>query len=161
MYRMVKRKQIKRKRADVQSSFSYGEENMERVDVIYKTVVAFVGGLSGFLWGGWSMSLQILFTLSIIDYLSGMLASGVEGKLSSRIGFKGIAKKVMIFVIVAVAHLVDKAIGQGSIVESMVIFFYLGNEVLSIIENAGRTGLPIPEQLKNAVQVLKGKGEGK
>lgn len=134
---------------------------MERVDVVFKTGVAALGAISGFLWGGWSMSLQILLTLSLIDYLSGMLASGVEGKLSSRIGFKGIAKKVMIFLIVAVAHLIDKAIGQGSIIESMVVFFYIGNEVLSIIENSGRVGLPIPEQLKNAVQVLKGKGEGK
>ncbi len=134
---------------------------MDRIDVIFKTVLVGSGGLVGFLWGEWSVLLQILLTFSIIDYVTGMIAGGVEGKLSSQIGFKGIAKKVMIFVLVAVGHLVDKAIGEGHIFRDGIIFFYLGNELLSILENAGRTGLPVPEQVKNAVQILKGKGEGK
>jgi toxin secretion/phage lysis holin len=132
---------------------------MERLDVLFKTLITGLGALSGFLWGEWSALLQILLAFTVIDYITGIIASGTEGKLSSQVGFKGIAKKVMIFVIVAVGHLVDKAIGEGSVVQNMVIFFYLGNELLSILENAGRVGLPVPEQIKNTVQVLKGKGD--
>ncbi len=132
---------------------------MERLDVIFKSALAGAGGLVGFLWGEWSVLLQILLAFTIIDYITGMIASGVEGRLSSRIGFKGIAKKIMIFFLVTVGHLIDKALGEGHIFRDGIIFFYLGNELLSILENAGRTGLPVPQQIKNAVQVLKGKGD--
>lgn len=128
-------------------------------EVFYKTITTAVGAIVGYIFGEWSVLLQILLAFVIIDYVSGLLASGVEGKLSSKVGFKGIAKKIMIFVLVAVGHLVDKAIGDGSMVQNAIIFFYLGNELLSILENAGRTGLPVPEQVKNAVDVLKGKSK--
>lgn len=128
-------------------------------EVFYKTVTTGVGAIVGYIFGEWSVLLQILLAFVIIDYVSGLLASGVEGKLSSKVGFKGIAKKIMIFVLVAVGHFVDKAIGDGSMVQNAIIFFYLGNELLSILENAGRTGLPVPEQIKNAVDVLKGKSK--
>lgn len=130
-------------------------------EIIYKTVVTLAGGIVGWLFGGWSLLLQVLLAFVIIDYLTGLLASGVEGKLSSKVGFKGIAKKVMIFCLVAVGHLVDKAVGQGHLIGDAIVFFYLGMELLSITENAGRTGLPVPEQIKSAVEILKGKGEGK
>lgn len=130
-------------------------------EVIYKTLLTGTGAVVGYLFGGWSVLLQILLAFTIIDYLSGLLASGVEGKLSSKIGFKGIAKKLMIFFLVSVGHLIDKALGDGSMIQNAIIFFYLGNELLSIVENAGRTGLPVPNQIRNAVDVLKGKGEGK
>lgn len=128
-------------------------------EVFYKTVTTGVGAIVGYLFGEWSVLLQILLAFVIIDYISGLLASGVEGKLSSKVGFRGIAKKLMIFVLAAVGHLVDKAIGDGSMIQNAIIFFYLGNELLSILENAGRTGLPVPEQIKNAVDVLKGKSK--
>lgn len=132
---------------------------MNKWETIYNGVSAGVGFLFGFLYGGWSILLQVLLAFVIFDYITGLLASGVEGKLNSKVGFKGIAKKIMIFVLVAAGHLVDKAIGQGHVVTDTCVFFYLGNELLSIIENAGRTGLPVPNQIKNAVQILKGKGE--
>lgn len=128
-------------------------------EVFYKTVTTGIGAIVGYIFGEWSVLLQILLAFVIIDYVSGLLASGVEGKLSSKVGFKGIAKKLMIFVLAAVGHLVDKAIGDGSMIQNAIIFFYLGNELLSILENAGRTGLPVPEQIKNAVDVLKGKSK--
>ena len=128
-------------------------------EVFYKTTTAGVGAIVGYIFGEWSVLLQILLAFVIIDYISGLLASGVEGKLSSKVGFRGIAKKLMIFVLAAVGHLVDKAIGDGSMIQNAIIFFYLGNELLSILENAGRTGLPVPEQIKNAVDVLKGKSK--
>ena len=127
--------------------------------VFYKTVTTGIGAIVGYIFGEWSVLLQILLAFVIIDYVSGLLASGVEGKLSSKVGLKGIAKKIMIFVLVAVGHLTDRAIGGGSMIQNAIIFFYLGNELLSILENAGRAGLPIPEQIKNAVDVLKGKSK--
>lgn len=131
---------------------------MERVGLVIKTIITSSGAVTGYLFGGWSALLQILLALVVLDYISGLIASGIEGKLSSKIGFKGILKKVMVFVIVAVAHLVDKAIGEGSMIMNAAIFFYLANEVLSIIENAGRTGLYVPGVVKQAVEILKGRG---
>lgn len=130
-------------------------------DVFYKVGATSIGAVIGYLFGGWDVLLQILLVFVCIDYISGLLASGVEGKLSSKVGFKGIAKKVMIFALVAVAHMIDKALGESHIFRDAVIFFYIGNELLSILENTGRIGVPVPEQLKQAVQVLKGKGDGK
>lgn len=127
--------------------------------LIYKGGSASFGAVIGYLYGGWSTLLGILLALVIIDYISGMMASFVEGKLKSAIGFKRIPKKIMIFALVAVAHLVDRAIGTNDLFRDATIFFYLANELLSIIENAGRIGLPVPEQIKQAVEVLRGKSE--
>jgi toxin secretion/phage lysis holin len=132
---------------------------MERLDVAFKTGAATIGAVVGFFFGGWTIPLRILVSLSIVDYVSGLIAGGVEGKLSSKVGFKGIAKKVMMFVLVATGNLVDMAIGKGHVFRDAVIFFYIGNEILSILENAGRIGLPYPEQLRSAIEVLKGKSK--
>lgn len=134
---------------------------MERLDIFFKVFVTSVGSIVGYLFGGWHTLLQILLVFVAIDYLTGMIAAGYEGKLNSSVGFRGIAKKVMIFAIVAVGHMIDTALGENHIFRDAVIYFYLANELLSILENAGRTGLPIPNVIKNAVDVLKGKGESK
>jgi toxin secretion/phage lysis holin len=134
---------------------------MDKWMFFFNGLTATLGGIAGYLWGGWSTLIQVLIVFAVIDYLTGIIAAGYEGKLSSKIGFKGIAKKIMIFALVAAAHMIDKALGENHVFRDAVIFFYLGNELLSILENAGRTGLPIPQQIKNAVQILKGKGEGK
>jgi toxin secretion/phage lysis holin len=146
------------KGAETSSLFILGRRNMNGWEIFYKTGATVTGAVVGYLFGGWSVLLQILLTFAAFDYLSGLLASGVEGKLSSKIGFKGIAKKMMMFCLVALGHLVDKTMGEGDTVQSAIIFFYLGNEGLSILENAGRTGLPVPKQIKDAVQILKGRG---
>jgi toxin secretion/phage lysis holin len=130
-------------------------------EFIFKLGLTGIGGFVGFLFGGWNGLLPILFTFMCIDQCSGFIASWIEGTLSSKVGFKGIAKKVTILFVVAVAHLLDKTFGTNSTIREAVIFFYLGNELLSFIENTGRMGVPLPSQLVNAVAVLKGKGEGK
>lgn len=104
--------------------------------------------------------LSILLTFVVLDYLSGIAAAGKEGKLRSDVGLWGIAKKVMIFGIVAVAHLIDSAMGDAHLFRDAAIFFYLANELLSLIENAGRLGAPIPPMLQKAVEVLREKGGG-
>lgn len=128
------------------------------MDHVYKFSMTALGGIIGYLWGGWSALLGILLAFAIIDYMTGLIAAGVEGKLSSSVGFRGIAKKILIFVLVAVGHLLDKALGgQNDMFRDATIFFFLANELLSIIENAGRAGVPIPQILQNAVEVLKGR----
>lgn len=126
----------------------------------FQTVAAGLGAAMSYLYGGWSTLLEVLVAFVIVDYLTGILAAGVEGKLNSFTGFKGIAKKIMIFVLVAVAYMLDRAQGEGTMFRDAVIWFYMANELLSIIENVGRAGLPVPNIIKRAVEVLKGKGEG-
>lgn len=122
--------------------------------------MAALGGIIGYPWGGWNALLGILLAFVIIDYITGFIAAGAEGKLSSEVGFKGIAKKILIFVLVAAGYLLDKALGgQNDMFRDATIFFFLANELLSIIENAGRAGVPIPQILQNAVEILKGKGD--
>ena len=103
--------------------------------------------------------LGILLAFVVIDYITGVLAAGHQGELSSKVGFRGIGKKIAIFALVAVAHLIDAATGNANIVRDAAIFFYLANELLSIIENVGTIGVPIPEIFIKAVEIFKGKSE--
>lgn len=130
------------------------------MDTIFKTLTVVSGAIVGYL-GGLDQLLTALLVLAIVDYASGVIAAGVNGQLKSKVGFKGIAKKVMLFLLVAAAHVVDLIIGSNAMFRDAVIFFFIANELLSLIENAGKIGLPVPQVLKNAVEVLKGKGEGK
>jgi toxin secretion/phage lysis holin len=95
-----------------------------------------------------------------MDYLTGLAAAFFEGKLSSKEGFKGILAKMMIFIIASIAHLLGKMMNMPYLVD-MVILFYMSNELLSIIENAGRMNVPIPDVIKNAVEILKNRGSEK
>lgn len=128
---------------------------------LIKTVIAISGAAASYLFGGWSALLGILLAFVVIDYATGVLAAGVEGRLSSKAGLLGIAKKVFIFVMVAIAHLVDTALGDGNLLRDATIFFYLANELLSIVENAGRVGLPVPDPIRRAVEALKERGEAR
>ncbi|WP_010278764.1 phage holin family protein [Paenibacillus senegalensis] len=122
-----------------------------------KTTIAVGGSAASFLFGGWSSLLSILVVFVAIDYVSGVAAAAKEGKLNSEVGMWGIAKKVSIFAIVAVAHLIDTALGDAHLFRDAAIFFYLANELLSVLENAGRLGVSLPPALKQAVEVLRRK----
>jgi toxin secretion/phage lysis holin len=133
---------------------------VNRYELIYGGVVAALGAAAGYLFGNWYPLIGLLITFITLDYLAGLLAAAYEGRLSSKVGFRGIAKKVMIFLIVAVAHLSDQIIGLDHVVMNTTIYFYLANELLSIVENAGRTGLPVPQPIRNMIEILKGKKKG-
>ncbi len=121
-------------------------------------IVVAIGGYLGYFLGGPDGFVYALITFVVIDYLTGLMAAIVERKLSSEIGFKGIFKKVLIFLLVAVGNIIDKnLIGTGSAVRTAVIFFYISNEGISIIENSIRIGLPVPEKLKSVLEQLKDK----
>lgn len=135
-------------------------KNLEvKMENVLKISVGLGGGLASFLFGGWSVLLQVLVIFIVLDYIFGVLTAAHLGELSSKIGFRGIAKKVMILLLVAVAHSIDTVMGDTHLVRDAVIFFYIANELLSIIESAGRVGLPIPDALKKAVDNLQQKGE--
>jgi len=112
------------------------------------------GGLSWFL-GGYDSLMYALVAFTVIDYGTGILCAAFEKKLSSEIGMRGIIKKVLIFLLVGVAHIVDaQLIGNGGIVRTAVILFFLSNEGLSLLENSCRIGLPIPPKLKEILSQL-------
>lgn len=126
-----------------------------------KFIPAFSAGLLTLMFGEWSALLTILVALVAIDFVTGMTAASLDGGLKSKIGMIGIARKVFIFAMVAVAHLIDLLLVESGfesteLVMTMVIVFYAVNEILSITENAGRIGLPVPDQIKNAIEILKG-----
>lgn len=109
-------------------------------------------------FGGWPALLTVLLIIVAVDFVTGVMAAGAEGRLRSNIGMIGIARKVFIFLVVAVAHQVDSVLGDQHMLRDATIFFYLANELLSIIENGGRLGVPLPAVIKKAVEVLKAKG---
>lgn len=126
-----------------------------------KLAVAVVGAFLTTFFGGWDTMLRVLVLFVAIDYVVGVTAAWFEKKLNSEIGARGIVKKFLLFVVVALAVQVDLALGQ-EIFRSLAIWFYLANEALSIIENAGRCGVPIPSFLKTALEQMKQKAdEGK
>lgn len=129
------------------------------MEKFYKSLAAFGGSIITYLWGGWSALLGILLAFVVIDYITGVAAAAKNGELSSSVGMWGIAKKVLIFLIVAIAHLIDEALGTNTIIKDAAIYFYLANEVISILENAGRLGAPLPPILTKAIEMLKGKSE--
>ena len=125
-----------------------------------KIAVGIGGGLASYLFGGWSVLLQTLVVFIVLDYVFAIVVAATHGELNSKKGFKGIAKKVAILVLVAVAHQIDLVLGDGSLIRDSVIFFYIANELLSILETVGKTNLPIPNALRKAVETLNSKGGG-
>ncbi|HEL1582204.1 TPA: phage holin family protein [Streptococcus suis] len=122
---------------------------MKELLTLNKILFSMIGGLIGSLFGELDGILYALLVFIIVDYLTGIFAAVVEKQLSSSIGFRGIFKKIAILFLVSLGHLIDTAIiKQGGTIRTMVIFFYLSNEGLSILENTVRIGLPIPEKLQ-------------
>ncbi|CAM3494005.1 phage holin family protein [Saccharibacillus brassicae] len=121
---------------------------------IIKGTAAAVGAVVGCLLGGLNVMVTLLLVLIIVDWATGLAAAWVRGELRSRVGYFGIVRKAAIFVVVAVAHLVDQALGDLHMFRDAVIFFYLANELLSVIENVGKMGVPMPPILRDAVRIF-------
>ena len=123
-------------------------------------VIAAIGGWLGWFLGGCDGLLYALIAFAVVDYLTGIMCAIVDKKLSSTVGFKGIFKKVLIFVLVGIANILDvQVIGNGSVLRTAVIFFYISNEGISLLENASHLGLPIPAPIKNVLQQLHDRAE--
>ena len=118
------------------------------------------GGWLGYFLGGCDGLLLALVLFAVADYITGVMCAVADKKLSSEVGFKGICRKVIIFMLVGVAHVIDvNVIATGSVLRTAVIFFYLSNEGVSLLENAGHLGLPIPEKLKIVLEQLHDRSE--
>lgn len=133
---------------------------MKSIWTTFQLAFSVIGAYLGYFLGGMDGFLYALVTFVVADYLTGIMVAILEKKLSSDVGFKGIFKKMLIFTLVGVAHTIDSGIlGLGSAIRTAVIFFYLSNEGISILENAALIGLPIPRQLKDVLAQLSNKGE--
>ena len=125
-----------------------------------QVVFAGIGGWLGWFLGGCDGLLYALLAFVVIDYITGIMCAVIDKKLSSAVGFKGIFKKVLIFALVGVGHLLDtRVIGSGSVLRTAVIFFYLSNEGVSLLENVTYLGPPIPQKLKSVLEQLHDRSE--
>jgi toxin secretion/phage lysis holin len=134
----------------------WGDSRVDKYTFIFLGIIPFIGSVASFLYGGFSMLLLFLIAFVVIDYLTGIMAAYVERKLSSRVGFKGIAQKVFIFALVSIAHVTDIILGT-IMIKDLTILFYLVNEFISIMENASRLGVPIPNLLRKVIDAVKKK----
>lgn len=133
---------------------------MKELWTTIQLIFAGLGGWLGWFLGGCDGLLFALVAFVVIDYITGIMCAVVDKKLSSAVGFKGIFKKVLIFALVGVGHILDtRIIGAGSVLRTAVIFFYLSNEGVSLLENAGHLGLPIPKKLKSILEQLHDRSE--
>lgn len=119
-----------------------------------KRILLVIGGAITTILGGWDMLLKTLVFLVITDYVLGITAAGINGEINSSVGFKGIFRKVMLFVPVGVAYALDRVLGS-EVLRNMAIWFYIGNEGISIIENLGKAGVPIPKFMREILVQLR------
>lgn len=132
----------------------------QQIVVAAKWTIAVAGTVATYLWGGWDTVLLALVCLTCMDYVTGVGAAWTGKRLSSEVGAQGIARKVGIFVVVAVANVIDQTGGLGEpILRTVVVWFYVANEALSIAGNLGEIGVPIPEALTKAIQNLRDRGD--
>ena len=123
-------------------------------------IFAAIGGWLGYFLGGCDGLLYALIAFAVVDYITGVMCAVADKKLSSEVGFKGICRKVLIFLLVGIANILDvQVIGTGSVLRTAVIFFYISNEGVSLLENAAHLGLPVPEKMKAVLEQLHDRAE--
>lgn len=133
---------------------------MSRIQIIIDSIAGAVGAVLGFMYGEVNGLFRALIAFMILDYVSGVLVAVIEKRLSSEVGFRGLAKKFLILVFVAVGHIADTYILGGTpAAMSAVMLFYIANEGISIIENAAALGLPVPKKLTSIMEQIKNKSE--
>lgn len=131
---------------------------MSRMQIIIDSVAGTIGAVLGFMYGEVTGLFWALVAFMVLDYISGILAAISVRKLSSKVGFKGIVKKLLILVFVSVGHITDTyVLGGVPVAMTAVILFYIANEGISIVENASELGLPVPQKIKNVLEQIKNK----
>lgn len=123
---------------------------------IFKSIVATIGTIFTWLFGTWDTALVVLVCFMVLDYCTGLLRGAINKELSSNVGLKGIARKAVIFVVLIVAVLLDRLLNTGNwVFRSLVAYFYIANEGISLLENCAQLGVPIPDKLKEMLVQLK------
>lgn len=126
---------------------------------VFNTTVAGIGGVFTYIFGGWDTPLMVLVAFMFIDYATGLISAAAQNKLNSKIGYKGIAKKALILIVLIVAVLLDRLINKNIwVFRTLVCYFYVANEGISILENCGKCGVPLPQKLLDTLEQLKKKG---
>ncbi|MBF2404711.1 holin family protein [Listeria innocua] len=131
------------------------------MDFFLKLAITDFYAVFRYLFGEVDLWVKVLVCFIVADYISGLLTSGYLGELSSKMGFKGIAKKIAILILVAIAHQIDLIMGTHNTTRDAVIFFYLANELISILENFVRMGMKVPEVLKKLILIFDAKSGDK
>jgi toxin secretion/phage lysis holin len=142
--------------AGMKRSDFYMKEFWNTVQMVFTAI----GGWLGYFLGGCDGLLYALIAFVVIDYITGVMCAVADKKLSSEVGFKGICRKVLIFLLVGIANVLDvQVIGSGSVLRTAVIFFYISNEGVSLLENAAHLGLPVPDRIKTVLEQLHDRAE--
>lgn len=125
-----------------------------------QAVFVAVGGWLGWFLGGCDGLLYALIAFAVVDYITGVMCAISDKQLTSKVGFKGICRKVLMFLLVGIANILDvQVIGTGSVLRTAIIFFYISNEGVSLLENSARLGLPIPQKMKDVLAQLHDRSE--
>lgn len=129
---------------------------------IIQLIFSGIGGWLGYFLGGCDGLLYALLAFAVIDYITGIMCAIADHSLSSEVGFKGICRKILIFLLVGIAHILDvHVIGSGGVLRTAIIFFYISNEGVSLLENSAHLGLPVPEKIKVVLEQLHDRSESK
>lgn len=134
----------------------YYFESRCKMEKYFKSIIAVIGTGVTYAFGTWDTALTVLITFMVLDYLTGLMCGMYNKELSSSVGFKGLIKKCLILIVLIVAVLLDRLINEGTwVFRTLVAYFYIANEGISILENAARLGLPLPEKLIDVLSQLK------
>ncbi len=128
---------------------------MNKMEKVFNSVVAVVATFFTYLFGGWDVALSILIIFMVLDYLTGVIYAYTIQTLNSEVGFKGLIKKCMILVVLIIGVMLDRILGNGTwVFRTLVCYFYIANEGISLLENISNLGVPIPNKLRNALEQL-------
>ena len=128
---------------------------MKKMEKCFNTLVAIIATFFTYLFGSWDLALQVLIVFMILDYVTGVLYAFISNQLNSEVGFKGLVKKLMILVVLIIGVMLDRILGTGNWVSrTLVCYFYIANEGISLLENVANIGIPIPNKIRNALEQL-------
>ena len=128
---------------------------MKIMEKYFNAIVAVLATFFTYLFGSWDLALQVLIVFMILDYVTGVLYAYLTNQLDSEVGFKGLVKKCMILVVLIIGVMLDRMLGNGTwVFRTLVCYFYIANEGISLLENVGNIGIPIPNKIRNALEQL-------
>ena len=128
---------------------------MNKMEKIFNSLVAVLATFFTYIFGSWDLALQVLIVFMILDYGTGVLYAYLTDQLNSEVGFKGLVKKCMILVVLIIGVMLDRIVGNGTwVFRTLVAYFYIANEGISLLENVGNIGIPIPNKMRQALEQL-------
>ena len=132
---------------------------MKKMEKIFNSCVAVIATFFTYLFGGWDVALSILITFMILDYITGVIWAYIQKNLNSEVGFKGLVKKCTILIVLIVGAMLDRLLNSGEwVFRTLVAYFYIANEGISLLENISKLGVPIPAKIKDALEQLNKEG---